>query len=265
MKKPTGAFVCFLALTAACSSASSPPALVPTLALGAGTATSVRSQVPTASRTSTTQAPTVAPTSSPAPLQVEWRGDLHVHTTSSDGEHTYEDMLQRALDLGFDFLAITDHYGVSDPTHAAASIQCGAETRLFCIPGEELFAGPQPHHLLALGVTQAISADLTLQEQVNEIHRQGGLAIAAHPARTGYSIEELYETGLDAMECARGSEEYNLEQLLLSDQYDLPCAYNSDAHEQSELGSRFTVCSVPINSLADLKVAWILGQCRMNN
>jgi predicted metal-dependent phosphoesterase TrpH len=241
------------------------PAAAPTASLRAETATPAPTESPTPITTPTaTSGPTAVPSRTPKPLQVLWRGDLHVHTTSSDGDNTYEEMLERALELDFDFLAITDHYGVSVADNAEASTKCRAETRLFCIPGEELFAGPEPLHLLALGVSEATDATLTLQEQVEEIHRQGGLAIAAHPARPGYSMEDLYFSGFDAMECARGSEAYNLEQLQLSAQYNLPCAYNSDAHAREELGSRYTVCSVPINSLVDLKVAWLLGQCEMN-
>lgn len=187
-----------------------------------------------------------------------------MHTISSDGDDTYEEMLERALELNFDFLAITDHYGVSVAANAEASTKCRAETRLFCIPGEELFAGPEPLHLLALGVSEGTSPDLTLKEQVEAIHRQGGLAVAAHPARPGYAVEDLYFSGFDAMECARASAEYNQEQLQLSAQYGLPCTYDSDAHARDELGHRYTVCTVPINSLLDLKVAWLLGQCHMN-
>jgi hypothetical protein len=266
MKNLIVPFMVGLALTVACGAASSPSIPLPTSTPWQGTATSVPTPSLAVSPTAEIQSgTTVVPSRTPKPLQVEWRGDVHVHTVSSDGDDTYEEMLQKALDLGFDFLAITDHYGISDATRAESSIKCRAELRLFCIPGEELFAGPKPHHLLALGTSEEISPILTLQEQVDEIHRQGGLAVAAHPARPGYSTEELYDSGFDAMECARGSEAYNLEQLVLAEKHRLPCTYNSDAHEQSELGSRYTVCSVPINSLVDLKVAWILGQCRMNN
>lgn len=37
------------------------------------------------------------------------RGDLHLHTTASDGRGTAEQMLARARELGFEYLAITDH------------------------------------------------------------------------------------------------------------------------------------------------------------
>jgi DNA polymerase (family 10) len=37
------------------------------------------------------------------------RGDLHTHTTASDGANTIEEMAEAAKALGYEFLAITDH------------------------------------------------------------------------------------------------------------------------------------------------------------
>jgi DNA polymerase (family 10) len=39
----------------------------------------------------------------------DYRGDLHAHTVASDGSATIEEMAQAAIDLGYEFLAITDH------------------------------------------------------------------------------------------------------------------------------------------------------------
>jgi DNA polymerase (family 10) len=37
------------------------------------------------------------------------RGDLHCHTTASDGRNSIEEMAQAALERGYEYLAITDH------------------------------------------------------------------------------------------------------------------------------------------------------------
>jgi DNA polymerase (family 10) len=37
------------------------------------------------------------------------RGDLHVHTTWSDGRHSIADMVSAARQLGYEYIAITDH------------------------------------------------------------------------------------------------------------------------------------------------------------
>lgn len=118
-------------------------------------------------------------------------------------------------------------------------------------------------HFLALGIDQIVDFLLPLKAQVEEIHRQGGLAIAAHPysSEARYTEDELLHSGLDAMECARGTTEQNQQQWELSEKYGLPCVYVSDAHGVSDLGRRYTVCSVPINSLADLKAALLGKKC----
>lgn len=37
------------------------------------------------------------------------KGDLHVHTSWSDGGHTIEEMVERAIELGYSYMAICDH------------------------------------------------------------------------------------------------------------------------------------------------------------
>lgn len=37
------------------------------------------------------------------------KGDLHIHTKWSDGAHTIEEMVQKALERGYKYIAITDH------------------------------------------------------------------------------------------------------------------------------------------------------------
>ncbi|WP_027370940.1 DNA polymerase/3'-5' exonuclease PolX [Desulfovermiculus halophilus] len=41
--------------------------------------------------------------------ETDLRGDLHVHTTASDGMNTLEDLAQAARELGYEYLGISDH------------------------------------------------------------------------------------------------------------------------------------------------------------
>jgi DNA polymerase (family 10) len=41
--------------------------------------------------------------------EADLRGDLHTHTTASDGQNTIEQMAEAARALGYEYLAITDH------------------------------------------------------------------------------------------------------------------------------------------------------------
>jgi DNA polymerase (family 10) len=41
--------------------------------------------------------------------QSDIRGDLHCHTTASDGLNSIEEMAEKAIELGYDYLSISDH------------------------------------------------------------------------------------------------------------------------------------------------------------
>ena len=41
--------------------------------------------------------------------QEDMRGDLHMHTTYSDGQNSIEEMAKAAMKLGYEYVAITDH------------------------------------------------------------------------------------------------------------------------------------------------------------
>ena len=64
------------------------------------------------------------------------RGDLHSHTTASDGKNSIEEMGIAARERGYEYLAITDHsashgFGddVSPSSCAARSSSCTRQTR----------------------------------------------------------------------------------------------------------------------------------------
>ena len=46
-----------------------------------------------------------------------FKGNLHCHTTESDGKLSPDEVVALYRDLGYDFLALTDHRRLSAPTH----------------------------------------------------------------------------------------------------------------------------------------------------
>jgi putative hemolysin len=56
----------------------------------------------------------ITPVERPLLLPGKSIGNLHMHTTCSDGKNSYDEMVKKALSLQFSFMAITDHiYGGS--------------------------------------------------------------------------------------------------------------------------------------------------------
>jgi DNA polymerase (family 10) len=74
------------------------------------------------------------------------RGDLHCHTTASDGTASIEQMALAARDAGYEYLAITDHsasFGFGDEVSADRLREQIARIRDLEIEGLELLAGSE--------------------------------------------------------------------------------------------------------------------------
>ncbi len=81
------------------------------------------------------------------------RGDLHCHTTASDGTATVEQMAVAARDAGYEYLAITDHsasFGFGDDLSADRLRAHMDHIRSLSIDGIELLAGSEVN-ILPLG------------------------------------------------------------------------------------------------------------------
>ncbi len=74
------------------------------------------------------------------------RGDLHSHTTASDGTASIEEMAVAARDFGYEYLAITDHsasFGFGDEVSPERLREQIARIRSTGIDGIELLAGSE--------------------------------------------------------------------------------------------------------------------------
>lgn len=163
-------------------------------------------------------------------------GNLHCHTTYSDGRNSYQEMIDEAKNLGFSFIAITDHDTIGQDTMAF----CPEEKEILCIIGEEV--STTEGHMLAIGIKEVVPQGLTPEETIKRIHEQNGLAIPAHPAASnGISISRIKELSVDAVECSirhkKAGAPYDCELLP-----DFPYTYNSDAHKKEELSMAANKC-----------------------
>lgn len=104
--------------------------------------------------------------------------DFHLHdSTWSDATLTPFGLVVEAEHQGLDAIAITGH----NQTHDARWGRWFSERtgRPVVLIGEEI--PENGHHVVAVGITSTIDGALPIAEQIAEIHRQGGVAIAAHP------------------------------------------------------------------------------------
>lgn len=129
-----------------------------------------------------------------------YKGNLHTHTTCSDGRKTPEEVIDLYRRDGYDFLALTDHWIRSEET---------TRDGLLLIPGCEYDTGGCPQegifHIVGIGMEgePALHRGTALLPQtiIDEIHRGGGLAVLAHPAWSLNRITDILPLrGLDGVE-----------------------------------------------------------------
>jgi len=106
----------------------------------------------------------------------QWRrGNLHTHTTASDGQRPLQDVVDDYAARGHNFLMISDHDVYTDPDTLAA---CDARG-MTLLPGNEISRGGP--HLLHVGATCRIEPDPDRQQVIDAIGAAGGFAVVNHP------------------------------------------------------------------------------------
>ena len=119
------------------------------------------------------------------------RGNLHMHTNRSDGAFSYEDALALYENAGYDFVAVTDHWVVSEKgkTPGGMLLFSGCEYDV----GTNVVQGI--YHIVGIDMEQKPRlikhGGAGVQDIIDEINRCGGLAILAHPAWSLNSVEEV--------------------------------------------------------------------------
>jgi len=179
-----------------------------------------------------------------SPLKI----DLHVHTHySRDATTTLKEVVYYAKKHGLDGVAVTDH----NTLHGALKLI--RRKQLTIIPGLEVET--QRGHIVALNITTLIPPKLSITETVQKIHKEGGVAVVAHPAvvlKTGLGQKVTSNSNIDAVEVINSSVfPFFLSTYLscrLAKRLKLPQTAGSDAHHAPEIGTAYTLVDADSNS-----------------
>ncbi len=122
--------------------------------------------------------------------------DLHTHTRFSDGFLSPMELVLMAQREGLDVVAVTEH-NMLFPAEVAAwfSALIGGP---MVLTGQEVTT--RDYHLIAVGLTERVAPAAELRHAIDAIHRQGGIAIAAHPTRRYWPAFDEVRDVLDAAE-----------------------------------------------------------------
>ncbi|MFB0557997.1 MAG: CehA/McbA family metallohydrolase [Candidatus Bathyarchaeia archaeon] len=199
----------------------------------------------------------------PFEMDGRWfKGNLHAHTTNSDGDVPTEQLVKEYQEAGYDFLSITDHGKLT-------KIQGLSTPRFLLIPGEEISAGASEegrfYHIVGVDIGGKIPVkdfdrDEDPQRVIELIRGLGGLALIAHPywsslnysdlARLeGYIGVEVYNTNCE-LTIGRGRSTVHWDNLLSMGHRCLGFAVD-DAHGRERPYLPSDICGAWINVRAD--------------
>ena len=192
--------------------------------------------------------------------------DLHVHSFLGDGMLSPFALAERARRQGLDAIAITDHNRVFVAKAGRwYSRVIGGPT---VIVGEEVTA--PGFHINALGINKYVPWKQSATEVIEEIHRQGGVAIAAHPTRRFWTeLNGNVVMQLDAAEVVHANEyasrgqRHELRSFYQQAEHDgrhLTALGSSDFHWFNSLGICRTYVFVRQNDEAEILAALRAGR-----
>ena len=103
------------------------------------------------------------------------RGNLHTHSTRSDGKHELQEVIDRYATGGYDFLMMSDHdVYTSDEDYAALN-----QNGLILIAGNEITANGV--HILHVHADRQVAPHENRQQVLDEINAGRGFSIVTHP------------------------------------------------------------------------------------
>jgi hypothetical protein len=178
------------------------------------------------------------------------KSDTHIHTSYSDGLNTPEEMVCAAALRDLNVIAITDHNRIKGAYIAKEYAEKNRHLNVDVIIGEEI--STKNGHLIGLFIKNKIIPGKTAHETIDEIHKQGGIAVCPHPyypisyrEKGSKPLRYLLSTlDFDAVEVINNSSIfaffYNALSSLANASAGLPALGVSDAHSEEFVGKGFT-------------------------
>jgi predicted metal-dependent phosphoesterase TrpH len=174
--------------------------------------------------------------------------DLHIHTHhSKDGKNDPEELVRKAIDQGFDVIAVTDHgttRGALDAEKAAEKIFREEGKEFIVIVGQEVKT--RQGEVLAYGIREDIQEGMDLLKTCQEIKSKGGFLIVPHPfdlMRRG--IGQEINNVREYVDAAEGFNErtlvtrFNDKAMAFLRENAIPVVVGSDAHFKDEFGKTY--------------------------
>jgi len=198
----------------------------------------------------------------------QWlRGNLHTHTTNTDGQNKPQTVINKYARLGHDFLAISDH----DIYTAGKQYRTWNNKGMIMMPGNEISAsGP---HILHVAPDRFVEPLMPRQEVINRIDEGAGLAVIAHPnwmgEFDGTKITQIQEwVGYHGLEIYNGlinrlqGSPYctNKWDLMLSQGRRLWGFANDDSHNDDDIGNGWNVVCARERSVSGIREALKAGR-----
>ncbi len=171
------------------------------------------------------------------------RGDLHLHSTHSDGKASPKEILVVLLEKGLDIAVVTDHDTFEGSVRLARLVKSGGY-ELVPLLGAEIRT--DAGDVLVYCVEKTLSRiPRRVEELVDHAREEGCVTVAAHPfdvRRHGVG-ERIYDVDFDAIEVfnAMADPLANRRAEEAARRLGKPGLANSDAHVPDVIGSAFNL------------------------
>ena len=191
------------------------------------------------------------------------RFELHSHSSCSwhkiwgiDGINSPKELVEMALQIGLDGIAITDHNTIKGSQKAFQYVK-EKNLPITIIIGAEVRS--KSGDILALGINKDIRKGLPILETIDAIKEQGGIAVAAHPYKYNTKIAPHLKdpsvcSRFDAIEVFNADVDraHNLRASRLAQKTKMPGIAGSDAHYKMNLGHGVTCLDIENTVIDDV-------------